>query len=90
LDIYREPAGGPSAPQLHAAALFDLMRDLSDDHAGQYVPKSQLQRMYVEECRRREWAALHWTAIGRELSKLTDKRKVRRHGERIVVYRIPT
>src|SRR5687767_7132741 len=66
VNIYRDPAGGTSAPQLHAAALFDLIRDLSDDHGGQYVPKSQLQRMYVEECRRREWAALHWTAIGRE------------------------
>ena len=78
-----------SVPALHAAVLFDLMKDLSDDHGGQYVPKSQLQRMYVEECRRREWATLHWTAIGRELSKLTDKRKVRRHGQRIIVYRIP-
>ena len=90
LDIYREAPSTMSVPALHAAALFDLMKDLSYDHGGQYVPKSQMQRMYVEECRRREWSSLHWTAIGRELGKLTDKRKVRRHGHRIMVYRVPT
>ena len=89
LDIYRDPVSKMSVPARHAAALFDLMKDLGDDHGGHYVPKSQLQRMYADECRRREWSTLHWTAIGRELSKLTDKRKVRRHGRRITVYRVP-
>jgi hypothetical protein len=77
------------APRLHAAALFDLMKELSDDHGGQYVPKLQLQRMYAEECRRKGWSACHWTAVGRELGNLTDKRKVRRHGRRIIVYQVP-
>jgi hypothetical protein len=89
LDIYREPSGTVPAARLHAAALFDLMKELSDDHSGQYVPKLQLQRMYADECRRRNWLACHWTAIGRELGRLTDKRKVRRHGRRIMVYRVP-
>jgi hypothetical protein len=54
-----------------------------------YIPHAHLERTYVELCRLEGWAQIHWTALGREMGKLTDRKKVKRNGKALRVYRIP-
>ena len=84
--LYPDP---PRKAQAHAAALLQLICDECPEKVGKYIPHVHLERTYVELCRMEGWGRLHWTAMGRELAKLTDRKKVKRHGKALRVYRIP-
>ena len=45
---------------------------------------------YRELCQREGWEALHWTAIARQLGRITARKSVRDNGERFIGYQIPT
>ena len=83
--LYPDP---PRKPQAHAAALLQLIRDECPEKIGKYIPHAHLERTYDELCRMEGWAPLHWTTLGRELAKLTDRKKVKRNGKALRVYRI--
>ena len=84
--LYPDP---PRKAQAHAAALLQLICDECPEKVEKYIPHAHLERTYDELCRIEGWARLHWTALGRELAKLTDRKKVKRNGRALRVYRIP-
>ena len=84
--LYPDP---PRKSQEHAAALLQLICEECPEKIGKYIPHSHLERTYDELCRMEGWARLHWTVLGRELAKLTDRKKVKRNGKALRVYRIP-
>ena len=84
--LYPDP---PRKAHAHAAALLQLICDECPEKIGKYIPHAHLERTYDELCRMEGWARLHWTALGRELGKLTDRKKVKRNGKALRVYRIP-
>ena len=77
-------------PLMHARALLQLVQTECPDKMGKYVPQSHLERTYRQMCTQNDWKPWHWTAIGRRLGRLTDRRTVKRDGERFRAYRIPT
>ena len=81
----------PPAPALlHARALLAFIQEGCPDYEGGYVPQAELDRYYRSDvCRQKGWTPLHWTAIARQLGKLTQKKTVRERGERFTAYRIP-
>lgn len=82
------PVSKPEA-EVHARALLDLVATECPQFAGRYVPQKDLARTYEELCQRERWTPRHWTSIGRELAKITDRRKAKRQGVRFPAYRIP-
>ena len=84
--LYPDP---PRKAQAHAAALLQLICDECPEKVGKYIPHAHLERTYDELCRMEGWARVHWAALGRELAKLTDRKKVKRNGKALRVYRIP-
>lgn len=79
----------PPEPLKHARALLQLIQTECPHLCGKYIPQSDLARTYRELCAQEQWKPRHWTAIGRRLGKLTDKKNVKRNGSRFVAYRIP-
>ena len=61
----------------------------AEDAIGKYIPQSQLERFYGELCEREGWTPRSWTAIGRRLKGLTDRRRLKRNGKQFRAYRIP-
>jgi hypothetical protein len=84
--LYREPE--PEALR-HARALLEFIRGECPEMAGKYVPQPHLMRTYREYCDLEGWPPRHWTAIGRQLATMTERKCVKRHGKRFRVYRIP-
>jgi hypothetical protein len=85
--LYAEP---PSQPLIHARALLAFIQEECPDYIGGYVPRPDLERFYLNDlCEREGWKPRHWTAIARELGKITNKKTVRHRGQRFVGYRIP-
>ena len=84
--LYQEPE---DEALVQARMLLQLVQRHADDVVGLYVPQSHLERFYGEVCGREGWTVLHWTAIARRLGKLTEKRKIKRRGQRFVAYHIP-
>ena len=84
--LYPDP---PRPARVHAAALLQLICDECPEKIGKYIPHAHIERTYDELCRKEGWDRLHWTALGRELAKLTDRKKVKRNGKALRVYRIP-
>ena len=85
--LYAEP---PSPPLIHARALLAFIQEECPDYVGGYVPRPDLERFYRNDlCEREGWKPRHWTAIARELSKITNKKTVRHRGQRFVGYCIP-
>jgi hypothetical protein len=77
-------------PLMHARALLQLVQTECPEKMGKYVPQSNLERTYRQMCTQNEWSPKHWTAIGRRLGRLTDRRTVKRDGKRFRAYRIPS
>ena len=77
-------------PLMHARALLQLVQTECPETMGKYVPQSHLERTYRQMCTQNEWKPKHWTAIGRRLGRLTDRRTVKRDGKRFRAYRIPS
>jgi len=75
--------------QVQAEALLHEIQTHAQDTIGKYVRVSHLQRFYEELCGRKKWDARHWSVIGAELGKLTDKAIVKRRGKRFMAYKIP-
>ena len=84
--LYMEPE--PEALR-HAKALLEFIRGECPEMVGKYVPQPHLMRTYFEFCELEGWSARHWTAIGRQLATMTERKCVKRHGKRFRVYRIP-
>ena len=76
-------------PLVHAKALLELIQTYAEEKMGKYVPQSHLERTYLQMCAQNDWEPRHWTAIGRRLGRLTDRRTVKRDGKRFRAYRIP-
>jgi hypothetical protein len=77
-------------PVRHAKAILAYVQTWSPELIGRYVPQCELDALYRRDvCRDKGWAPRKWDAIGRELSKLTDKRTIKRCGERFTGYRVP-
>lgn len=77
-------------PLIHTKALLRLVQTECPEKMGKYVPQSHLERTYRQMCTQNDWRPKHWTAIGRQLAGLTDRRIVKRSGKRFRVYRIPS
>jgi hypothetical protein len=45
--------------------------------------------MYREMCERENWEPRQWTAIGRELGKMSERVVRKSKGRRFVAYRVP-
>jgi hypothetical protein len=84
--LYPEP---PTEAEIHARAVLALVQEHCPDHIGGYVPRFDLETCYREFCAQEGWRARHWTAIARELGKLTAKKELRQRGQRFIAYRIP-
>lgn len=82
------PVAKPVA-EVHARALLDLVSTECPHLVGRYVPQGDLARTYIELCQSENWEARHWTSVGRELAKITNRRKAKRNGKRFPAYRIP-
>jgi uncharacterized protein (DUF4415 family) len=76
-------------PLVHAKALLWLIQTQCPEKMGKYVPQSHLARTYQQMCAQNDWKPRHWTAIGRRLARLTDRRTVKRDRKRFRAYRIP-
>ena len=76
-------------PLVHAKALLRQIQLHAEDVVGTYIPQSQLQRFYRELCEREGWTPRSWTAIGRRLNSLTDRRRLKRNGKQFRAYKIP-
>lgn len=76
-------------PLTHARALLQQIQMYAEDAIGTYIPQSQLERFYGELCEREGWTPRSWTAIGRRLKELTDRRRLKRNGKQFQAYRIP-
>ena len=81
------PEKSRSEAFIHATALLDLLK--AECTPGRYIKKKQLERTYHELCAAERWSPRHWTAIARQLGKLTDKRTAKENGKKVVAYRIP-
>ena len=81
------PDKSPSEAFVHATALLALLK--AECTPGRYIKKKQLERMYAEFCAHEGWQPRHWTAIARQLGKLTDKRTAKENGKKSVAYRVP-
>jgi hypothetical protein len=77
-------------PLMHARVLLQLVQTECPEKMGKYVPQSHLERTYRQMCMQNDWKRRHWTAIGRQLIGLTDRRIVKRSGKRFRAYRIPS
>jgi len=85
--LYREP---PSQAAIHARALLVFIQDGCPDYVGGYVPRPDLERFYRHDvCPHKGWKPQHWTAIARQLVRMTSKKTVRCSRQRLVSYRIP-
>ena len=82
------PEKSQSEAFIHATALLDLLK-ASDCTPGKYIKKKQLERWYAAVCEHEGWQPRHWTAIARQLGKLTDKRTAKENGKKFVAYRVP-
>lgn len=84
--LYPEPAT-PSAMRApaQAAAYLSILRD-TVPVSGHWLIASDLARCYEEIATKEEWPILHWSAIGRELAKLTRRKTIKRYGRRHVAY----
>jgi hypothetical protein len=74
---------------VHAKALLRQIQLHAEDVIGTYIPQSHLQRFYHELCEREGWEPRSWTAIGRRLNSLTDRRRLKRNGKQFRAYKIP-
>jgi hypothetical protein len=72
---------------IHATALLDLLK--AECTPGRYIKQKQLERWYAEVCVHEGWQPRHWTAIARQLGKLTNKRTKKKNGKKDVAYRVP-
>ncbi len=79
----------PLEASLHARTLVELIRKECPDFVGRYIPKSDLERTYVELCTIEGWRSRHWTAIARQLGQMTKKREIKRGGARFIAYQLP-
>ena len=79
----------PTEVLLHSRALMELIRQECPDFVGRYIPKLDLERTYGELCAAEGWKPRHWTALARQLGRMTKKRQVKRAGARFIAYRIP-
>jgi hypothetical protein len=77
-------------PLMHARAILRLVQTECPDKNGKYVPHSHLERTYRQMCAQNDWKPMHWTAIGRQLAGLTDRKIVKRGGKRFRAYKIPS
>ena len=76
-------------PLTHARVLLEQIQVHAEDVVGTYIPQSQLQRFYKELCERAGWTPRSWSAIGRRLNSLTDRRRLKRNGKQFRAYKIP-
>ncbi len=74
---------------MHAMAILQQIQMYAEDVIGTYIPQSQLERFYGELCEREGGTPRSWTAIGRRLNGLTDRRRLKRNGKQFRAYRIP-
>ena len=80
----------PSEPLVHAEALLAFIQEECPNFVGGYVPRLDLERFYRQDlCNLKGWTPRNWTAIARQLGKLTQKKIARERGERFTAYRIP-
>lgn len=76
-------------PQAQAQALLYEIQAHAEDCVGAYVPQSHLKRFYEELAEHKGWEVQHWSVLGAELRRLTDKKLIKRRGKRFVTYKIP-
>lgn len=81
------PEKSESEAFIHATTLLDLLK--ADCTPGKYIKQKQLERWYADVCVHEGWQPRHWTAIARQLGKLTDKRTKKENGKKVVGYRVP-
>jgi uncharacterized protein with PIN domain len=74
-------------PREHATAVLNLIK--AECTPGRHIPQKELERMYWELCGREGWESRHWTAIARQLGKMTDKKIKKEVGKKFVAYRVP-
>ena len=75
--------------QVQAKTLLQHIQAYAEDAIGKYVPQHHLQRFYGELCEREGWEPRHWSVIGEQLGRITDKKIVKRNNKRFRAYRIP-
>ena len=78
----------PTELERHARALLEHIQTWSPDLIGKYVPQPDLEKCYREFCAKEGWSPRHWTGIGRELGKLTDRKIRKPRGKRTRFYKI--
>ncbi len=74
---------------VQAEALLHEIQTYAEDCVGKYVPMRHLERFYGELAERKGWEVRHWSVIGAQLGRLTDKALVKRGGRRFMAYKIP-
>lgn len=80
--LYPEPM---RPAQMQAATFLKILRETIDVN-GHWLLVQDLSRCYREIAQQEGWPELGWTAIGREMGKLTRRRTIKRHGKRHVAY----
>ena len=76
-------------PLVHARALIQLIQTECPEKIGGYIPRAHLESAYKQMCAQNDWKPRHWSAIGRRLNRLTDRRRLKRNGRQFCAYRIP-
>ena len=71
----------PSEPLVHTQALLAFIQEECPNFVGGYVPRLDLERFYRHDlCNLKGWTPRHWTAIARQLGKITQKKVARERG----------
>ena len=73
----------------HARAVLESITTHCPHIVGSFVPTADLRGSYFEMCELEGWQSYHWTAVARQLGRLTVKRLLKRQGKRFAAYRIP-
>ena len=77
-------------PLVHARALIEHVQLYAEDAVGTYIPSRELKQVYGELCEREGWEPRSWTAIGTQLTELTDDhRRLNRCGRQFWAHLIP-
>jgi hypothetical protein len=86
--VYRlYPAAEPE-PYRQAETMLREIQRYAEDAIGKYIPAGDLERLYGELCERENWEAHHWTVMGHELAKLTERVCKKSGTKRFMAYKI--
>ena len=79
----------PSPAEAHARAFLAFLQEMCMEDAGKFVPVPDLKKSYQSFAAKEGWEPVTWTALARQLGKITAKRAPKINGKRRTAYRIP-